>query len=765
MNRRSVQIAKVVWLFAMGSVACWTGSVTAAEPEVVPDHVVIDGVSLPFDTTIEVVGPFQSANSSRRPSRDDRDSLLALRIEGRANQQEISFQLLSQTDKGRERLESLRHQQYYKVKGRIEGARLFGPNPICIFLVEDFEAVTAAPLTVADFANRIAGFEGMAVGEGAVQLKGEKLSLAGMTGWPDGVEGKQVAVRGTVERGESGWQLTRPDWKLVELADQVDHEVSLEGALWSLNGHWWFEYRDKRLFLTDSNGRLLTFDDDHGRSATVTGTLVRQLRPSLHQISEKRDRNLVQTFVVRGAHVASRDDSTGWSDRFGPIYTTRHQVSDGVVELLAERSNRRNRLFNETDAMLYAERNAKAIRGIVRDSSATVGDVLARRVDDTQTDPILRLLYAATLAQRNDERGREFLRRSAETPGDVPAREIYFCLGIFPFLGAAGDGEPPTDCGWAEQTLISIMSTPETAEEAAHFSSIPQVLIKIQSPEARRVLLDYALRAEHDAQDSFLSNPTVTTLLCHPSAHLTGDDLLQLEAVTKDSGIRRNILGALLRLKHPAAAERFLDELGDDFVYMDFRDLSSAEVLAALRSHLHQLTGPTRTHVQMLLILGDKDPVPALVALLDDPGFTDKKLVMFELARIADPRSVAPVARLLREAPRDYFADKSKLAVTGGVESALESLARTGSRDAVRELIELLGVDLGRFGGSITRTGLQRIVAGHLIEMTGESFGVDQAGWRAWEKLQPDERFQVSHPGQNARKVFRLGPKQNIDLK
>ncbi|MCY2966607.1 MAG: hypothetical protein NT069_23755, partial [Planctomycetota bacterium] len=601
---------------------------------------------------------------------------------------------------------------------------------------------------------------------GAVQLKGETLSLEGITAWPDDVEGKQIAVRGMVERGESGWRLTNPVWKLVELADQIDHEVSLEGTLWSLNGHWWFGYRGQRLCLTGSDGRLLTFDDDHGRPATVTGTLVRQLRPSLHQISEKRDRDLVLTYVVRGAHLAFRDASTGWSDRFGPVYTTRHQVSDGVVELLAERSDRRNRLFNETDAMLYAERNARAIRGIVRDSSATVGDVLARRVDDAQIDPIVRLLYAAILAQRNDERGREFLRRSVETPGDVPAREIYFCLGIFPFLDATGNDETPTDCGWAEQTLISIMSNPESAEEAAHFSSIPQVLIKIQSPEARRVLVEYALSAEHDAQDdSFLSNPTVTTLLCHPSAHLSADDLLRLEAVTKDSGIRRSILHALMRLKHPAAAERFLDRLDDDFVYMDFRDLSSAEVLAALQTHVQQLTGPTRSHVQMLLILGNKDPVPALVALLDDPGFTDKNLVLFELARMADPRSVAPVARLLREAPRDYFADKSKLAVTGGLVNALESLARTGSRDAVRELIELLGVDLGRFGGYITRTGLQRIVAGHLIEMTGESFGVDQAGWRAWEKLQPDERFQVPKPGQNARDRFRLGPEQNIDLK
>ncbi|MCY2965709.1 MAG: hypothetical protein NT069_19110, partial [Planctomycetota bacterium] len=146
MSHRFDYFARVFWLFAMGTLACWPGSVAAAEPDVVPDHVVIDGVSLPFDTTIEVVGPFQSASSSRRFSMDNRDSLLALRIEGRANQEGISFQLLSETDKGRKKLQSLRDQKYYKVRGRIAGARLSGPDPICQFLVEDFEAVAAAPL-------------------------------------------------------------------------------------------------------------------------------------------------------------------------------------------------------------------------------------------------------------------------------------------------------------------------------------------------------------------------------------------------------------------------------------------------------------------------------------------------------------------------------------------------------------------------------------------------------------------------------------------
>jgi hypothetical protein len=48
-------------------------------------------------------------------------------------------------------------------------------------------------------------------------------------------------------------------------------------------------------------------------------------------------------------------------------------------------------------------------------------------------------------------------------------------------------------------------------------------------------------------------------------------------------------------------------------------------------------------------------------------------------------------------------------------------------------LIELLPTDLSRFGGYVDRDGLQRIVAAHLIELTGESFGTNVEAWRNWE--------------------------------
>ena len=62
----------------------------------------------------------------------------------------------------------------------------------------------------------------------------------------------------------------------------------------------------------------------------------------------------------------------------------------------------------------------------------------------------------------------------------------------------------------------------------------------------------------------------------------------------------------------------------------------------------------------------------------------------------------------------------------------MEAIANTGSEEAVAELISLLPVDLSRFGSYIDREGFRRIVAAHLIELTGESFGTDAAAWQKW---------------------------------
>jgi hypothetical protein len=47
----------------------------------------------------------------------------------------------------------------------------------------------------------------------------------------------------------------------------------------------------------------------------------------------------------------------------------------------------------------------------------------------------------------------------------------------------------------------------------------------------------------------------------------------------------------------------------------------------------------------------------------------------------------------------------------------------------MKELTGLLKVDLSPFGGYYKGDDYQRSVAGHLIDLTGESFGVDVEKW------------------------------------
>ncbi len=745
------------WLLAITIFLLVPSVVGGIEP--MPKDIVIDEVSIPFNQTIDIVG--KSSSSHRFSSAIA--TIIGLRVEERATQESIRFDLYAQTNDIAELISNIKFNAFYKVRGQIVGAKRSGLNSTCNFSVERIEEMPATVLTPADFIGRIANFEGIAVGSGEVEIEGTKLKLLGVSGWPDHVKNKAVGVRGSVDRTRDGYELSMPTWRLLDLADQVDQDVSLDGTLWSLNSNWWFSYRNEDLYLISKEGPQINFNDDHGRAVSVTGRLVRQLRPSLDQITLKADRDLVPTYVIRDAELAYLEDAIEWSERFGPIYSC-NKISDGLPELIAEHSYRRNLFGIETQAMLYEERNEEAINWLLHEISPETTDIIAQRMNNTQLESTLRLLYATILARVNDDRGREFLKQSLVTPGEIPIKEIYYCLGRFPFIGMLEGDEFKTDYAWAEEPLISIMSTPETADSATRYSSIALVLSRINSPAAKKVLLDFVLRTESDLDklDSFGS--FVTDLLVAPSTNLSAEELLRIEAVAKDERARRTILRALLHLKHPAAADRFLEDLENDFVYMDIRDVSSLEVLDALKLHLPKLTGKSKSNAQMLLILGNKDPIPELLSLLNDPEFPDKTVVAFELARLADVRVASPLAQVLRECPEDYFVGNTDVNASAGIMHALEAIAATHSRNAVRELIDLLETDLGRLGGYIDRQGYQRIVAAHLIEITGESFGIEQTAWRKWESAQFNERFHTKKTHQNMEGSFGMGPDRQIDM-
>ena len=80
---------------------------------------------------------------------------------------------------------------------------------------------------------------------------------------------------------------------------------------------------------------------------------------------------------------------------------------------------------------------------------------------------------------------------------------------------------------------------------------------------------------------------------------------------------------------------------------------------------------------------------------------------------------------------------------TSAVKHALEAIARTKSPAAVAALIDLLPVDLTRFGTYKDREGFRRGIAAHLIDLTGESFGVNVDAWRDWQRLASRSRTQA----------------------
>jgi hypothetical protein len=164
----------------------------------------------------------------------------------------------------------------------------------------------------------------------------------------------------------------------------------------------------------------------------------------------------------------------------------------------------------------------------------------------------------------------------------------------------------------------------------------------------------------------------------------------------------------------------------------------------------------------MLIALGQEDPVAELLKMLADPKWADKNMVFYELARLGDPRGVEPVAKFLHDAPQAAVKDDGGLRPTNTVNHALEAIAHVGTPQAIRELIELLPVDLARFGGYIKREEWPLIVAAHLIELTGESFNTDVDKWRDWQSKHPDHRVppELANPGGG----FRTNAGAAIDL-
>ena len=59
-------------------------------------------------------------------------------------------------------------------------------------------------------------------------------------------------------------------------------------------------------------------------------------------------------------------------------------------------------------------------------------------------------------------------------------------------------------------------------------------------------------------------------------------------------------------------------------------------------------------------------------------------------------------------------------------------IAAADTKEAATTLIALFDDDLTRFSKTYDRGAYHRIIAAHLIDMAGESFGTDATAWRKW---------------------------------
>ena len=435
--------------------------------------------------------------------------LSALRINERGNLDALRFHLIDREN--REAFKGIKEGDWLAVTGHWGQFAAKGALKDVGFNVTSFRRIPAAPHRFADFTGRECRLAGVAKAGGFLRSGEDDSKIEGLTEWPDDLAGRKVEVRGLLQRADSGWQWRNATWSPAGLADMIGRDVTLTGALWSLNGVWWFERKgdEERICLTSAPGPLLTFDSNlyHGTEARVTGRLVRQLRPALDQISLKVDRDLVPQFTVRGARVehlvpSGREWSYDW------IHGQPQPMRDGLPLLVAQIALVPGLMGDETKSQMIRLHNQAAIKHLQRDSSLNATESVAAQMNAPGTEPVLRLICAGILAARNDGRGRQVLRDAVADPAAALFPDAIECLFDFPFLPRTDAGAKP-EIAWAEELFVKLTASNQkkqvrgltAADATIYYTRALAWLPLMPSTRVRQALADYALAPEGSKSD------------------------------------------------------------------------------------------------------------------------------------------------------------------------------------------------------------------------------------------------------------------------
>jgi len=240
------------------------------------------------------------------------------RINDRATQEDIQIELAP----GFQNDQKLTLDQTYELKGYETGAFVglpqgaidFGANKIgppspsfgfvTYFEFTRAERIPPIRLSPADFVDREALIEGVAISherKAYIVSDGGRLLVDVSAPWPKGSEDKTVEGFGTIRKTDTAmtYRLENGVTRLVRLKDQLGREVALRGTAWSMNGHWWFNYRGTEMYvegiedLPGWNAYL------HGEPVVITGHLEEAVLPRIDQITLKSDRDRKKYFIVR----------------------------------------------------------------------------------------------------------------------------------------------------------------------------------------------------------------------------------------------------------------------------------------------------------------------------------------------------------------------------------------------------------------------------------------------------------------------------------
>ncbi|WP_145223663.1 hypothetical protein [Gimesia algae] len=682
-------------------------------------------------------------------------------IEGRVNEDKIFFHLCSDILTGKpafKEFKALERGEYYRVQGRIIDGRICESEKAITLVVNKIELVPDRAIQFSDLVDRISTFSGTAAPQGMLLTdQQQRAFVEGISKWPESVAGKPIVVRGTFRQRSDGFRIEQATWHPLELKAMLGQRVSLEGVLWGDKNIRFMEYEKQFLYLAYPATRETMFLQKYeGKRVPVrvTGTLVREERPVLKWSGPDLEVPFQSCYVIRDASLEYLLPVDFHYDRYKPIYSSLPRVSEGVPELIAEYPPPANQQFNPAPARMYARRNEGTIKSIIAEATPDVCNILAKRMQDSRQNSAICKIYAAMLAHLNDQRGRSYLIDSLQNSGQDQFPDTLFCLGEFPFMGTEKTGKQ-TDVNWVEDTLIQLMKSEAhvdvsrfygapagkyhvtKADAAMLYSRIYLLLIQINSRATHKILMDYVLTQSPAFKHSFCGNILVSEWL-DSNATFSVDDLLLLETIPDMSldktAERRKLYAKYLQEKHYQVVERILQQKDPYQFYSVLRNNLTPEVVEELRNQIKSLQGDAKDMVEQLLILSDPDPVPLLIKKLETSAWKKNHIALYELKQSGDRRAVKPVIQLLRTAPREFFDLGPGYICDLPLQRALEVIEIADRPQQVHEYIELLSVDLARSDSCLSREYYQREIALRLILLTGESYGVDQTAWRAWEQ-------------------------------